>query len=461
MKVWRVMAMFACLALMAVPGAFCQNLLLNPSFESWDSGLPVSWEGETGVTITQETDPVYDGTYSAGLAATSSQNRGIFQIVPVTEGYEYEFSVYLFGPTVAGSIGIYINWLDSGGSAIGGVGTFYTTGFGSYEMVTSGHVQAPTDAVNARCRIRAYADSAFGGYADFASVIEHGQGEPTPTPTDTPPPTATPTGPTPTPPPVSAIKLNEVFINSVGTDAGCFIELYYPGGVSLDNYSIVGVNGNGGVDYQVIDLTGYSIPSDGFFVIAQDDTVANYDMISTNADYQNGPDSIQLRMNEVVVDAMGYGDFSSAIFAGEGSPAPIIDPQYDYSRIPDGVDTDDNLTDFQVGLLTPGGINQAAPIEPTPTPTTPPEPTETPTPGTPTVTPTTGPCPHDGDVNQDGSLTATDAQQCFLIVLGLMTPTPDQECAADCNNDSQITAGDAQNIFLAVLGLATCFDPLI
>lgn len=451
MRFVRFAVLFVSIVVLSSQGALCQNLLGNPGFENWDSGVPVSWLAETSVTITQETSPVFEGTYSMGLEATSAQNRGVYQVVPVIEGNEYEFSIYLYGPSAASSIGIYINWLDSGGSVISGNGTFYNIGFGAYELVTSGPIQAPATAVSARCRIRAYTDSAFGGYADAASFVDLGAGEPTPTPTETPPPTATPTGPTPTPPPVDAIKLNEVYVNTVGTDAHCFVELYFPGGVSLDNYQLVGVNGNGGVDYQIIDLTGYSIPADGFFVIAQDDQVANYDMIDTNVDYQNGPDSIQLRMNTTVVDAIGYGDFSSAVFAGEGNPAGSIDPATTYSRIPDGTDTGDNLTDFVPGLITSGTANQAAPVEPTPTPTTPPDPT---------ATPTTGPCPHDGDVNEDGTLTASDAQQCFLIVLGLYTPTPLQECAADCNGDGTVTAGDAQNIFLAVLGLGNCVDPL-
>lgn len=75
----------------------------------------------------------------------------------------------------------------------------------------------------------------------------------------------------------------------------------------------------------------------------------------------------------------------------------------------------------------------------------------------PTPTPV---CVHSGDVTQDGSLSAADAQQAFLIVLGLMTPTAEQACAADCNDDGTVTAGDAQAIFLAVLGMGSCVDPI-
>ena len=104
----------------------------------------------------------------------------------------------------------------------------------------------------------------------------------------------------------------------------------------------------------------------------------------------------------------------------------------------------------------------------TPTPTTPPTSTQTPT-RTPTRTPTqtpTGPtstpgeCEQDGDVSQDGTLTATDAQLAFLIVLGTYSPTAEQLCAADCNDDGSVTASDAQSIFLAVLGTGSCADSI-
>ncbi|MBN1879011.1 hypothetical protein JW823_02780 [bacterium] len=104
---------------------------------------------------------------------------------------------------------------------------------------------------------------------------------------------------------------------------------------------------------------------------------------------------------------------------------------------------------------------------PTNTPTSTPTVTATPTPTipptwTPTMNPTDTPdqCINDGDVSGDGSLTAGDAQMAFYIVLGLMTPTPEEFCAADCNDDGSVTAGDAQLIFLSVLGQGNCVDPI-
>ena len=67
-------------------------------------------------------------------------------------------------------------------------------------------------------------------------------------------------------------------------------------------------------------------------------------------------------------------------------------------------------------------------------------------------------CVRNGDVSQDGTVTAADAQMAFYIVLGTYLPTELEECAADCNGDMTVTAGDAQNIFESVLGVGACVD---
>ncbi|MBN1553023.1 lamin tail domain-containing protein, partial [bacterium] len=229
---------------------------------------------------------------------------------------------------------------------------------------------------------------------------------PTPTgPTPTPmPPTATPTGPTPTPPPMENIKINEIYINPPGTDVGCYVELYCPGGISLNGLTLVGVNGYNGSDYNTIALTGHSIPTDGYFIIAQDSSVANSDMINDMVNYQNGPDSIQLRNGAQVIDAIGYGDFGAGeVFAGEGDPAPAyFTGEHSHSRIPDGDDTNNNLNDFESGELTPGEMNVPEAGQPTSTPTGPPVPTATPTGPTPTPPPVFNIIINEIHVNPDG-----------------------------------------------------------
>lgn len=72
----------------------------------------------------------------------------------------------------------------------------------------------------------------------------------------------------------------------------------------------------------------------------------------------------------------------------------------------------------------------------------------------------TPPCINDGDVNLQGSITAEDAQWAFSIALGMLSPSFEQECAADCNGDDTVTAGDAQLIFATALGSDSCVDPM-
>ncbi len=66
-------------------------------------------------------------------------------------------------------------------------------------------------------------------------------------------------------------------------------------------------------------------------------------------------------------------------------------------------------------------------------------------------------CLHDGDVVDDDTITAGDAQLAFAIALGMYIPSVKEECAADCNSDGNISAGDAQQIFGVLFGGA-CTD---
>ena len=162
------------------------------------------------------------------------------------------------------------------------------------------------------------------------------------------------------------VKINEVYYDSPGSDQGLFVELYGPPGMPLDNMMLVGINGATGLIYETVDLSGDTIPLDGFFVAAQDTTVPNYDKI-TGVDWQNGPDNIQLwyidGSDTIIVDAIGYGDSDTTTweFRGEGLPAPDVWGGRSLVRFPDGKDTDDNSVDFHPTVYrTPGLSNKIA-----------------------------------------------------------------------------------------------------
>ena len=158
----------------------------------------------------------------------------------------------------------------------------------------------------------------------------------------------------------ATVILSEIFYDAEGSDDGhVFVELAGPPGTLLDGWQIEGVNGFNGAVGPVIFLSG-SIPTSGLFVLA-DRTgggsvfVPNADLVA-NFDFQNGPDSIVLRDGFGIVDAVGYGSFTSAhFFAGEGSPTPDPPGGSSVARWFADVDTDDNAADFRVlGEPTPG-----------------------------------------------------------------------------------------------------------
>ncbi len=151
--------------------------------------------------------------------------------------------------------------------------------------------------------------------------------------------------------------LSEVFYDAPGSDDGqLFVELSGAPGESLEGFVVEGINGANGASGPTITLTG-AIGSNGLFVLADEasgggTSVLGADLLA-NFDFQNGPDSIVLRQGDVLIDAIGYGVFgASEIFAGEGLPAPDVDPGSSLARRFADHDTNDNLADFVV-LTTP------------------------------------------------------------------------------------------------------------
>ena len=155
--------------------------------------------------------------------------------------------------------------------------------------------------------------------------------------------------------------ISEVLYDASGTDNGAvFVEIYGMAGMSLDGFSIEGVNGSNGSVGPVVLLSG-SIPIDGFFVVADDRGDGQSDVPAAdwiaNFDFQNGPDSIILRDPDGgIVDAVGYGAFGPGeVFAGEGAPAPDVAAGSSLARVFADLDSDDNATDFQLSASpTPG-----------------------------------------------------------------------------------------------------------
>ncbi len=98
-----------------------------------------------------------------------------------------------------------------------------------------------------------------------------------------------------TPPPVNTVTINEVDSDTPGTDTAEFIELYNnsPTPFSLDNYFLVLYNGSTDGTYLTQDLSGNTIPANGFFVIGGAE-VPTVNLILADGFLQNGADAVAL-----------------------------------------------------------------------------------------------------------------------------------------------------------------------
>ncbi|MFO0591106.1 MAG: hypothetical protein U0441_26410 [Polyangiaceae bacterium] len=161
--------------------------------------------------------------------------------------------------------------------------------------------------------------------------------------------------------------INEIWYDPPGTDstsASCFIEIKGDPGLDLATYSLKFTRATDGAEYTpALKLDGSVIGANGHFVVVQ--TAAQLAALpmgatgvtSGKSDMQNGPNNLLLLKDTTVVDAIGYGTFN-ANFQGEGTPA--IDPTnatQTVCRLPEGNDTNNNATDFQLCTPTPGAAN--------------------------------------------------------------------------------------------------------
>ena len=164
--------------------------------------------------------------------------------------------------------------------------------------------------------------------------------------------------------------ISELLYDAAGTDNGnVFVELYGTPGTVLDGWLLEGVNGADGSVYRSAVLAGV-IPADGVFLIGDDSgdgstSISNADLV-LEIDFQNGPDSVVLRDGGTVLDALGYGDFTGLVFAGEGDAAADAPSGSSLARHNPRFDTNNNFDDFMVlDLPTPGAVTvSAVPVPP-------------------------------------------------------------------------------------------------
>ena len=207
--------------------------------------------------------------------------------------------------------------------------------------------------------------------------------------------------PTPTATPVIGIGegdivLNEIDYDDPGLDSQSFIELKNISGkyIDLSDLEIIGIS-QGSTTYCTYCLEEHLLSHGEYWVLGtadDSDEVSGYidETMKSVSSIQNGDnDGIYLRLADgtgTIIDSVSYeGATSHPIGSSDSGNAGEDDSGSDFkslSRVPDGVDTNDNASDFTFKDATPGEPNSA----PTPTPTASPTSSSSPTP-TPTTTP--------------------------------------------------------------------------
>lgn len=142
------------------------------------------------------------------------------------------------------------------------------------------------------------------------------------------------------------VVINELLVNGTGE----FIELYNPNtcAVPLGSWRIayrsMG-NAAGGASYTF--GTGDSIAAKTFLVIGTTDFPGKKDA-TFNGGLGNPGGQVGLLDDKMgIVDAVGYGTGTSGLYT-EGSPATLPPANGSIARKSDGVDTNDNNSDFKV-----------------------------------------------------------------------------------------------------------------
>ncbi|MBL6445589.1 T9SS type A sorting domain-containing protein [Fulvivirga sp. 29W222] len=177
------------------------------------------------------------------------------------------------------------------------------------------------------------------------------------------------------------IVINEIDVDTPGSDEAEFIELY-DGGVgnsSLGGLVVVFYNGNGDASYNAIDLDGYSTNAEGYFVLGNAG-VTNVDLIFSNNGLQNGADAIALYqadatdfpsgtlvhtanlIDAVVYDTNDSDDAELLVLLNAGEPQLNEDAagnkdNESLQRVPNGSGGARNTSSFATQAPTPGAEN--------------------------------------------------------------------------------------------------------
>lgn len=166
----------------------------------------------------------------------------------------------------------------------------------------------------------------------------------------------------------AAVIINEIDYNQPGSDTAEFIELFNPdiNPVALDGYTLELVNGTNGSTYKSFDLSGLSITAIGYLVLCDStQAVANCDVNAASGSWiQNGGsngDAVALLFGGAIVDSVVYDSIGGFLGSfAEGNSFTMADSNNEImsiARLPNGLDSNFNASDFNSACITPGSAN--------------------------------------------------------------------------------------------------------
>ena len=166
----------------------------------------------------------------------------------------------------------------------------------------------------------------------------------------------------------ASVVINEIDYDQPGSDIAEFVELYnsdsHP--VTLDGYTLELVNGSNGSAYHSFDLSGLFIAADDYLVLCSNTpAVSNCSTeVATGSWIQNGGtggDAVALLLGAILLDSVAYEGIGSYLgpYAEGGSYADADSGSLPMSiaRLPNGLDTNNNASDYSSACLTPGSAN--------------------------------------------------------------------------------------------------------
>ncbi|HQP33961.1 MAG TPA: lamin tail domain-containing protein [Polyangiaceae bacterium] len=156
------------------------------------------------------------------------------------------------------------------------------------------------------------------------------------------------------------LVINEIMVGSSSSASDEFVEIYNPcsSPVDLSGWNLVYRSATGSSDIKLVDLSSLAIGAQGYLVLAGSEFSGNADQTWTSGGLASAGGGVALRdSTDEAVDSIGYGSANNGLIEGGAAPEA---PEYDSSlaRTPNGNDTDNNASDFQVAASpTPGKAN--------------------------------------------------------------------------------------------------------